>query len=63
MLTVVSSCNEEVVEIDLQMTLRNELAQRLIDEAARLRREPVVLLADIIERVLTDNLVGAVLDE
>lgn len=63
MLMIVSRCTEEAVEIDLQMTLKNELAQKLIGEAARLRREPVDLLADIIERVLTDNLVGAVLDE
>lgn len=58
-----SSCTEEAVEIDLEMTLKNELAKKLIAEAERLGRSPVVLLADIIERVLTDNLVSAVIDE
>lgn len=54
---------EEVLEIECRLKLRNELAVRLNAHAVRLKRAPGELLADIIERVLQDDLVVAVLDE
>jgi hypothetical protein len=50
-------------DLDLAMTLRGPLAALLTLHATRLQRRPVDLLADLIERVLTDDLVDAVLDE
>ena len=58
-----SSRNETPIEIDVQMTLKNDLARKLVAEAKRLGRSPVELMADIVERVLGDNLVSAVIDD
>ena len=49
-------------EIDIELQLRGLLADRLQSEADRICREPAELLADIIEAVLNENLVNAVLD-
>ena len=54
---------EEVLEVECRLRLRNENATRLTAHATRLKRAPSELLADIIERVLTDDLVVAILDE
>ncbi len=43
--------------------LTGEKAKRLIEYAERYKRSPVELLADIIDKVLEDNLVDAILDE
>ena len=50
------------IEIDFEGQLRGEQAKRLIEHADRYKKEPVELLADIIETVLNDDLVTAVLD-
>lgn len=49
-------------DIAVDTILRGPLAKTLLAEAAKRGVEPVVLLADIIEAVLTDDLVAAVLD-
>jgi len=51
------------MELHCVIDLRNELAKQLHCHARRLKRRPIDLLADLIERVLTENLVDAVLDE
>lgn len=56
-----SNVGAPVLDIDLQLRGRN--AAMLIAEARKRRREPAELLADLIEAVLTDNLVDAVLDD
>jgi integral membrane sensor domain MASE1 len=50
-------------EIAIQIVLRCSLAETLRKHASRLKREPAVLFADIVEAVLGDDLVQAVLDE
>ena len=54
---------EAMVEITVTTKLRGDLATKLEANAARLKRAPVELLADIIQHVLEDDLVPAVLDE
>lgn len=51
------------VEIDVHMRFSGDLAESLIHHALRLKREPASLVADIIEKVIGDDLVDAVLDE
>ena len=53
----------DVLEIECRLKLRSELAVRLDAHATRLKRSPSELLADIVERVLQDDLIVAVLDE
>lgn len=53
----------EECEITLEINLRGEMARRVIEHAERLSRAPVELMADIVERVLADDLIDAVLDE
>lgn len=50
------------MEITIETTLRNKLALRLVKEAKARNLEPVVLLSMIVEHVLEDNLVAAVVD-
>ena len=50
------------VEVDASLQLRGPLAESLIRHAVRLKQEPAELLADIIETVLGDDLVEAVID-
>lgn len=50
-------------EITINLVLRHTPARRLVAAAARYRREPVELLAELIETILRDDLVGAVIDE
>jgi uncharacterized membrane protein YhfC len=47
----------------VELNLDGTLALALINAAAVRKRRPVDLLADIIERVLLDDLVKAVLDD
>lgn len=49
--------------IDIELQLRGRLAAALEVEARRRNRQPAELLSDIIEAVLGDNLIDAVLDE
>jgi len=49
--------------LDIALQLRGRNAAMLLAEARKRRREPAELLADLIEAVLTDNLVDAVLDD
>lgn len=56
-----SNLGGPVLDVDLQLRGRN--AAMLIAEAKKRRREPAELLADLIEKVLTDDLVDAVLDD
>jgi hypothetical protein len=49
--------------LDCEFTITGETAKRLIEYAERYRREPVALLADLILKVLDEDLVDAVLDE
>jgi hypothetical protein len=51
------------ITIQIFLTLKGQLAQALDDAAAERNRPPVDVLADIIETVLGDNLIGAVLDD
>jgi hypothetical protein len=56
------SDTKTVLEITVEATLKNGLAERLIQEAAARSREPVDLLAEIVETVIKDDLFAAVLD-
>ena len=49
-------------EIDIELQLRGPLAARLASAAFERRVKPAELLADIIETVLTDDLIAAVVD-
>lgn len=51
------------VILDVELTLRGDLAQTLLDHAKRRGRAPVELLASIIQFVLRDDLVDAVIDD
>ncbi len=43
------------MEIDIQLTLREPLAHRLIADAARNGEEPVTLLARSVDRMIADG--------
>lgn len=49
--------------IDINMTLNGPLSDTLIAAAAKRGREPAEVFADIVEVVLGDDLVDAVLDD
>lgn len=49
-------------EIDVQMTLRDDLARKLMAAAKKRCVQPVNLLAQVVETVLRDDLVDAVID-
>lgn len=51
------------IEIDLELTLRGDLAKSVAEIAERRRQEPAELLADVIEAVFGDDIVDAVLDD
>lgn len=51
------------IVLDVELTLRGDLAQTLLDHAKRRGRAPVELLASIIQFVLRDDLVDAVIDD
>lgn len=55
--------NVDVTELDVFMTLRDDLARKLLAEAGRRKRPAVDLLADLIETAIDDNLFAAILDE
>lgn len=50
------------LEIDIELSLRGELADAVVAHAKRLGQEPAEMLADILEIVFEDNLVNAILD-
>ena len=52
-----------VGDIFVEITLRNELARVLHAHAEKRRKEPVEVLADIVETVLKEDIVDAVLDD
>lgn len=52
-----------MIQIDVEVHLEDQLARRLIDAAQVRKTEPVEVLADIIEAILGDNLIDAVLDD
>lgn len=52
----------EQIELLVETTFRDDLARKLIHEANERGVEPVELLATIIENVLRDDLVSAVVD-
>ena len=55
--------DETAIEaIDIELTLRRNLSVALQIAAHDRNKRPVDLLADIIEIVLTDNLIDAILD-
>ncbi len=49
-------------DLDLEISLRGQLAIKLIRASQARRMVPVEMLADIIEHVLNDDLISAVLD-
>ena len=49
-------------ELDVELTLRGAIAAALINAAVERGLRPVVLLANIIEHVIADNLISAVVD-
>lgn len=49
-------------EVEVNLSLRGSLACALINAAAARHVDASVLLADIIETVLTDDLIAAVVD-
>lgn len=51
------------VVLDVELTLRGDLAQTLLDHAKRRGRAPVELLSSIVHFVLRDDLVDAVIDD
>ena len=50
------------IVVDCELQFRGRLATRLIRAAQARRMVPVEMLADIIEHVLNDDLISAVLD-
>lgn len=50
-------------ELTNEFTLKGELARTLLQHSAARQREPVEVLADLIEIILRDNLVDAILDD
>lgn len=54
---------EDGVEIQIVLTLRGPLADSLTGAANDRERDPAELLADIIETVLGEKLIDAVLDD
>lgn len=53
---------DESCELCIELKLRAELARALLHSAESRKRRPIDLLADIIEKVLMDDLITAVLD-
>lgn len=49
--------------IEMHLVLREALACRLLASSEKFGRTPVQLMADLIETILRDDLVAAVLDE
>jgi hypothetical protein len=54
---------EEVVQLDITLTMKPPLADRLTAYAEKAGRRPVDIVADLIEVALADDLLGAILDE
>lgn len=50
-------------ELKFDGTLRGEQAKRLIEYAERYSRSPIELLVDLIGRILSDDLVVAIMDQ
>lgn len=55
--------NGAEVVLDMELQLRGRLADTLIRHAEKRGRKPSDLLADIIETVLNDDIVDAVMDD
>lgn len=53
----------EEIELSLEMSIRGPLAVTLLKAAEARNVKPIELLADIIEAVLNDDLVAAVIDK
>ena len=53
----------DTIKIDVELQFRGPLAEHLAQESEARRVDPAELLADIIETVFNDQLVGAVLDK
>ncbi len=51
----------ESAQIDVELQLYGVLAERLIEHAERLGKDPAILLSELIERVLLDDLIDLVL--
>lgn len=49
------------LEINCEFTLKGELAKCLVENAERFGKEPVDLLADVVEKVLKHDLIDVVL--
>lgn len=50
------------ITLDMQLQLRGHPAERLIEEAKTRSTEPAVLLADLIETIISDDLFKAIID-
>lgn len=51
------------MELEIDCTLRGVLAEKLVAEARKRNLPPVTLLQTIMETILCDDLVDAILDE
>lgn len=50
-------------EITMRIVLRGELARQVIEIAERRRQEPVEMMASVVEIVIRDDMVDAVIDD
>lgn len=57
------SCTEEAVQFTIDVTVRADLADALLSAASVRGRTPAAVMAEIVEIVLVDGLVGALLDD
>lgn len=58
-----TEARHDALVIDIETQLRGRLARALVRAAARRKVKPVELLARIVETVLNENLIDAVLDD
>lgn len=54
---------EVAAPIDFSGQLRGPLARKVAQEAERRNREPADLVADLLEKVIEDDLFAAILDD
>lgn len=57
------SVTERMVEMTFSVTVKAELADRLVKLARDRDQPPAALVADVMERVIIDDLFAAVLDD
>lgn len=55
--------DDDLLEIEVTAVFKNQMARKIMDEAKKRGREPVELMADVIEIVADHNLWQAVLDD